>query len=49
LGEKLIDMVKLVASDVEGEVVTGCGHFLPEERPEVIVRHVQKLRHKAAR
>lgn len=49
LGEKLIDMVKLVASDVEGEVVAGCGHFLPEERPEAIVRRVQKLRNKAAR
>jgi pimeloyl-ACP methyl ester carboxylesterase len=43
LGDKVLAMVKLVAKDVEGETIAACGHFLPEERPEVVVRHVQAL------
>jgi pimeloyl-ACP methyl ester carboxylesterase len=43
LGERVLTMVKLVAKDVEGEVIADCGHFLPEERPEVVVRHIQAL------
>ena len=43
LGENVLAMVKLVATDVEGEVVADCGHFVPEERPEAVVRHVQAL------
>ena len=31
------------ARDVAGETISDCGHFLPEERPEVVVRHVQAL------
>jgi pimeloyl-ACP methyl ester carboxylesterase len=33
-------MLRLVAKNVEGEVVSNCGHFLPEEDPAVIVRHI---------
>lgn len=43
LGDKVLMMVKLVAKDVEGETVADCGHFLPEEHPGVVVRHVQAL------
>jgi pimeloyl-ACP methyl ester carboxylesterase len=43
LGEKVLAMVKLVARDVEGETVADCGHFVPEEHPEDVVRHVQAL------
>jgi pimeloyl-ACP methyl ester carboxylesterase len=43
LGDEVLAMVKLVAKDVEGETIAACGHFLPEERPEVVVRHVQAL------
>ncbi len=43
LGDKVLMMVKLVARDVEGETIANCGHFLPEERPEAVVRHVQAL------
>jgi pimeloyl-ACP methyl ester carboxylesterase len=40
LGVNVEKMLKLVAKDVEGEVVSNCGHFLPEEFPEVVVRHI---------
>jgi pimeloyl-ACP methyl ester carboxylesterase len=43
LGEKVQTMVKLVAKDVEGDLIADCGHFLPEERPEEVVRHVLAL------
>jgi pimeloyl-ACP methyl ester carboxylesterase len=43
LGEKVHGMVKLVASDVEGQVISDSGHFLPEETPEAIVRHIRAL------
>ena len=43
LGERVPAMVKLVASNVTGETVADCGHFLPEECPEVIVRYVKEL------
>jgi pimeloyl-ACP methyl ester carboxylesterase len=42
-------MVKMVAEDVEGEVIPDCGHFVPEERPEVVVRHIKALTAKALR
>jgi pimeloyl-ACP methyl ester carboxylesterase len=31
-------MVGLVAENVRGEVVDNCGHLIPEERPEEIIR-----------
>jgi pimeloyl-ACP methyl ester carboxylesterase len=40
LGENVERMLKLVAKNVEGEVISNCGHFLPEEHPEVVVRHI---------
>ena len=40
LGANVGKMLKLVAKNVEGEVVSNCGHFLPEEFPEVVVRHI---------
>ena len=48
LGDKVLAMVKMVAKDVEGETIAACGHFLPEERPDVVVRHVQALSARAA-
>jgi pimeloyl-ACP methyl ester carboxylesterase len=42
-------MVKMVAEDVEGQVIADCGHFVPEERPEEIVRHVLAMTKKTAR
>jgi pimeloyl-ACP methyl ester carboxylesterase len=49
LGDRVLTMVKMVAKDVEGGVVADCGHFLPEERPEEVVRHVKALADNAAR
>jgi len=40
LGDRVLAMVKMVAENVEGRVIADCGHFVPEERPEEIVRHV---------
>jgi pimeloyl-ACP methyl ester carboxylesterase len=31
------------ADDMALELVDGCGHFLPEERPDVVVRHAREL------
>ena len=36
-GTFLIDQAKLVASDVEGQVVQGSGHWLMEEAPEQVI------------
>jgi pimeloyl-ACP methyl ester carboxylesterase len=36
-------MVELVAESVEGGVVSDCGHFIPEERPDEITRQVLAL------
>ena len=43
LGANVERMLKLVAKNVEGEVISNCGHFLPEEYPEVVVRHIVAL------
>jgi pimeloyl-ACP methyl ester carboxylesterase len=48
LGANVLTMVRLVAKDATGETITDCGHFLPEEHPEVVVRHVQALRARIA-
>ncbi len=48
LGNKVLSAVKLVAEDVEGGVVPDCGHFLPEECPDEVVRHIKALEAKAA-
>jgi pimeloyl-ACP methyl ester carboxylesterase len=40
LGANVETNLKLVAKNVEGEVIANCGHFLPEEFPEVVIRHI---------
>jgi pimeloyl-ACP methyl ester carboxylesterase len=49
LGDHVLAMVKMVAENVEGGVIADCGHFVPEERPEEIVRHVLAMTKKTAR
>jgi pimeloyl-ACP methyl ester carboxylesterase len=40
-GDKVREMVAMVAVNVAGHVIPDCGHFLPEECPEEIVRQIQ--------
>jgi pimeloyl-ACP methyl ester carboxylesterase len=32
--------VKLVAEHVEAVTIPDCGHYIPEECPDVIVKHI---------
>jgi pimeloyl-ACP methyl ester carboxylesterase len=43
LGGKVGDMVAMVAKNVEGHTLTGCGHFMTEERPEFVADHIVAL------
>ncbi len=40
LGSKVGDMVRMVAEAVETDTLSDSGHFLPEERPDEVVRRV---------
>jgi pimeloyl-ACP methyl ester carboxylesterase len=42
-GDRVRDMLSLVAENVVGGTVPDCGHFLPEERPDEITRQILKL------
>jgi pimeloyl-ACP methyl ester carboxylesterase len=35
--------VSMVASEVSSQVLPGCGHFIPEERPDAVVDQVLRL------
>jgi pimeloyl-ACP methyl ester carboxylesterase len=48
-GEKVPQMVALVASSVEGQVIPDCGHFIPEEQPEEVFKYIKKLAENVAR
>jgi pimeloyl-ACP methyl ester carboxylesterase len=39
-GNRVREMVAMVAETVDGGAVAGCAHFLPEESPDEIVRHI---------
>jgi pimeloyl-ACP methyl ester carboxylesterase len=43
LGGKVGDMVAMVAENVEAHTLTGCGHFMIEERPEFVADHIVTL------
>ena len=43
LGARVRAMVKLVAADVRGGVIADCGHFVPEECPDEVVRRVLSM------
>ena len=49
LGARVGAMVRMVAHDVEAETPSGCGHFLPEERPDAVIRQVLALAAATAR
>jgi len=43
LGARVGDMVAMVAENVEAHTLTGCGHFMTEERPEFVAEHIISL------
>ena len=47
LGAKVGDMLRLVAENVTPRVLPDSGHFLPEERPDEIVRQIYAVTGKA--
>ncbi|MHB0670791.1 alpha/beta fold hydrolase [Roseomonas mucosa] len=40
LGDKVGEGVARVAESVSTETIEDCGHFVPEERPDVVIRHI---------
>ena len=40
LGAEVGEMVKLVAETVDAHTLPGCGHFLPEECPASVIKHI---------
>ena len=40
LGDRVREMMSMVADRVEGGAVPGCGHFIPEERPHELVERI---------
>jgi pimeloyl-ACP methyl ester carboxylesterase len=49
LGAKVGEMVKLVAEDVEVHTLSDSGHFLPEEQPDAVIKHILSLAVKTAK
>jgi len=47
-GVQIRKMVEMVAENVDGGSIANCGHFVPEERPDEIVRHVLAMTEKLA-
>ena len=43
LGARVGEMIERVASNVKSTVLPDCGHFVPEEHPEEVVRQIQAL------
>lgn len=48
-GDKTRALLTSVAEHVQGGVVTNCGHFIPEEQPEVLVRELRAFWNAAGR
>jgi pimeloyl-ACP methyl ester carboxylesterase len=43
LGASVGRFLSMVASEVSSMVLPGCGHFIPEERPDAVVDQVLRL------
>ena len=39
-GEEPLESLRLIAADVQGGAVPECGHFIPEEQPELLARRL---------
>lgn len=42
-GREVEDSLRRVATEVTAAVVAGCGHFIPEEQPEVLTEHLLRF------
>jgi pimeloyl-ACP methyl ester carboxylesterase len=42
-GDRVREMISLVAANVTGGTIPDCGHFLPEEAPDEVAREILKL------
>ncbi len=42
-GLPVVDVWREYADDVRGEALPGCGHFLPEERPDLLAEHLLRF------
>lgn len=42
-GEMMVDRVREVAPSVVGGSISSCGHFIPEEQPEALVKALQEF------
>ena len=40
LGARVGEMVKMIAENVDAHTISDCGHFVPEERPDVVIEHI---------
>jgi len=49
LGAKVGDMVKLVAEHVEVHTLFDSGHFLPEEQPDAVIKHILSMAVRSAK
>jgi pimeloyl-ACP methyl ester carboxylesterase len=45
-GDQVREMISMVATNVSGVVVPNCGHFVPEEHPQELVRQIQDSLHR---
>jgi pimeloyl-ACP methyl ester carboxylesterase len=43
IAQGLIDTLRPIAHDVRGGVIAGCGHYMPEEYPEEIVKELLRF------
>ncbi len=42
-GEEVLQSLSVIANGVRGGVIADCGHFIPEERPELLAEHLLKF------
>ena len=42
-GEEPLESLRLLGDNVQGGAVPDCGHFIPEEQPEVLAQHLLRF------
>jgi haloacetate dehalogenase len=42
-GQPVLDIWRAVAADVRGAAIPDCGHYLAEERPEMVLAHLRSF------